>query len=130
MYLYWLAYAAPGVGDVIEIGSCQGRSTSALAQACRDTGIGVVHAVDTFGGNPGHEDHYVVSASDLSDLEPNFHRNIASAGLTDRVKVYAQTSASAAPAVSEATAPGARMIYIDGEHTYDAVKEEWSCTPR
>jgi predicted O-methyltransferase YrrM len=123
MYLYWLSYAGSVAGDVIEIGSWQGRSTIALAQGCQDSDNGVVHAVDTFQGNPGNESMYVVGAEDRSDLEPNFHRNIATAGLTDRVKVYAMTSADAVDSVRKA-APSVRMMYIDGEHSYDAVKDE------
>jgi predicted O-methyltransferase YrrM len=123
MYLYWLSYAGSVAGDVVEIGSWQGRSTIALAQGCRDSENGIVHAVDTFQGNPGNESMYVVGAADRSDLEPNFHRNIAAAGLTDRVQTYAMSSADAAARVAEST-DSIRMMYIDGEHTYDAVKDE------
>ena len=123
MYLYWLSYAGSVAGDVIEIGSWQGRSTIALAQGCADSDNGVVHAIDTFLGNPGNEAMYVVGAEDRSDLEPNFRRNIAAAGLTDRVTVYAKSSADAVAEVAAAV-NGVRMMYIDGEHSYDAVKEE------
>lgn len=123
MYLYWLSYAGSVAGDVIEIGSWQGRSTIALAQACADSDNGIVHAIDTFQGNPGNEAMYVVGAADRSDLEPNFRRNIAAAGLTDRVAVYAKSSVDAVEEVASA-ADTVRMMYIDGEHSYDAVKEE------
>jgi predicted O-methyltransferase YrrM len=123
MYLYWLSYAGSVAGDVIEIGSWQGRSTIALAQGCQDSDNGVVHAIDTFRGNPGNESMYVVGAGDRSDLEPNFHRNIAAAGLTDRVAVHSMTSEEAVAPVAAAV-HGVRMIYIDGEHSYDAVKGE------
>jgi predicted O-methyltransferase YrrM len=122
MYLYWLAYATPP-GDVIELGSWQGRSTIALAQACADTGNGVVHAVDTFKGNPGNEQSYVVSNPDLSDLERNFRENMRRAGLADRVETYPMRSDEAAPILAEKVGQ-ARMIYIDAEHTYEAVAEE------
>ena len=123
MYLYWLSYAGSVAGDVVEIGSWQGRSTIALAQGCLDSGNGVVHAVDTFRGNPGNESMYVVGAEDRSDLEPNFHRNIATAGLSEQVVTHATSSTEAIGDVSAAV-NGVRMMYIDGEHTYDAVKEE------
>jgi predicted O-methyltransferase YrrM len=123
MYLYWLALAQSIPGDVVELGSWQGRSTIALAQACADADNGMVHAVDTFRGNPGNTSMYVVGADDLSDLESNFRRNIARAGLTDRVTAHAMTSAEAAPAVA-AAAPAVRFIYIDAEHTYDAVRQD------
>ena len=123
MYLYWLSYAGSIPGDVVEIGSWQGRSTIALAQGCQDSDNGVVHAIDTFAGNPGNEAMYVVGEEDRSDLEPNFHRNIESAGLTDRVVVHAMSSTEAVAEVGAAT-NGVRMMYIDGEHSYDAVTEE------
>ena len=123
MYLYWLSYAGSVAGDVIEIGSWQGRSTIALAQGCADSENGVVHAIDTFRGNPGNESMYVVGAEDRSDLEPNFHRNIAAAGVADRVVTHAMSSTEAVDEVAAAV-NGVRMMYIDGEHSYDAVKEE------
>jgi hypothetical protein len=66
MYLYWLSYAGSIRGDIVEIGSWQGRSTIALAQGCADGNNGVVHAIDTFKGNPGHEAKYVVGVGDTS----------------------------------------------------------------
>ncbi len=73
IYYYWLAYA--GIpGDIIELGCWQGRSTLFLARACKDSENGVVHSVDTFGGNPGNKSAYKVGADDLSDLESNFRR--------------------------------------------------------
>lgn len=121
MYLYWLAFAGSIEGDIIELGSWQGRSTIALAQACADSENGVVHAVDTFAGNPGHESNYTVGADDLSDLESNFRRNVTDAGLSDRVRVYPMRSSQAA---SEIDAASVRMLYIDAEHAYEPVKEE------
>ncbi len=68
MYYYWLAYA--GVpGDIIELGCWQGRSTTFLAQACKDSGNGIVHVVDTFKGNPGNEAAYQVS----DDMAVHWH---------------------------------------------------------
>jgi predicted O-methyltransferase YrrM len=121
--MYYMALAGPP-GDVVEIGSWQGRSTLFLAQACDDADNGVVHAVDTFFGNPGNEAAYVVGAADRSDLESNFRRNMATAGLAHRVRVYATSSANAAADVARAATGGARLVYIDGEHTYEAVRAD------
>ena len=121
LHLYLLAFG--GVrGDVIEIGSWQGRATAFLAQACADTRNGRVHAIDTFQGNPGHEHHYAVDGR-LDTLEENFHRNLRQAGLADRVSVYPMHSAEAAPRVHDAS-EGARLLFLDGEHTYAAVRQD------
>lgn len=125
MYLYWLAFAS-GSGDIIEIGSWQGRSTIALAQACSDAKNGKVHAIDNFEGNSGTEKQYVINSEDLSDLKENFLLNIDRAGLSKFVKLYSMSSSEAADIVSK-TVDSIRMIYIDGEHTYDAVKQDLDC---
>lgn len=122
MYYYWLAYAGTP-GDIIEIGCWQGRSTTFLAQACKDTGNGVVHAVDTFRGNPGNEQAYRVGADDLSDLEQNFRTNMDRLGLADHVRVYPGRSEDRAGDVLAAV-NGVRMLMVDAEHTYEAVSTE------
>lgn len=121
-HLYLMAISSSPSGDVIEIGSWQGRSTAFLARACADSDNGVVHAVDTFLGNPGTEHLYAVDGS-RDSLEANFRHNIARAGLTDRVVTHATTSARAATRIRQET-DRARLIFIDGEHTYDAVRAD------
>jgi predicted O-methyltransferase YrrM len=117
MYYYLLAYAGPP-GNIIELGSWQGRSTSFLARACKDTGNGVVHAVDWFKGNPGTEHLY-----GGGDLRAGFDRNISNAGLDDVVVVHDGDSVELAPEVIDA-AGDVRMLVVDAEHTYDAVQRE------
>lgn len=121
-HLYLMALSCSVRGDIVEIGSWQGRSTAFLARACADADNGVVHAVDTFRGNPGTEHLYAVDGA-LDSLEANFRRNIARVGLQDRVVTHAATSAEAAPSVRERT-EGVRLIFIDGEHTFDAVAND------
>jgi predicted O-methyltransferase YrrM len=118
MYYYWLAYAAVP-GDVIELGCWQGRSTTFLAQACKDTGNGVVHVVDTFRGNPGNEAAYQVAP----DLQRSFEGHMQRLGLADHIRVYPGRSQDRAAEVTAAAA-GARMLVVDAEHTYDAVHAE------
>jgi cephalosporin hydroxylase len=84
----------------------------------------VVHAIDSFGGNPGNEAAYRVGgADDLSNLEANFLANIARAGLSHRVVLHAKASAAAAEEV-RAQVDRARILCIDAEHTYEAVRLE------
>lgn len=121
--LYTLAYANTLQGDILEIGSWQGRSTCFLAQACRDSGNGIVRAVDHFKGNVGKEHFYKVGQDDLSDLESNFRNNIDGAGLSDHVKLYNMPAQQAA---TEHLADFAnlRMLFIDGDHSYEGASHD------
>lgn len=117
MTLYSLAFGQSLRGDIVEIGSWQGRSTCFLAQACKDAGNGIVRAVDHFQGNAHSRSAYVVDRDDLSDLPANFRRNVEGAGLADYVQLYQMTSAEAsAKHASEFDA--IRMLFIDGDHSY------------
>lgn len=122
LHLYLLAYGCGVRGDIVEIGSWQGRSTTALAQACIDTDNGRVHAIDTFRGCPGSPGHEHWHA-EPSDLEAAFRRNIGLAGVAERVLVHPMTSAQAQGVVARETA-GVRLLFVDGEHTYDAVRAD------
>lgn len=121
--LYCLAYAQNVRGDVIEIGSWQGRSTCFLAQACRDSDNGVVRAIDHFKGNVGSEAHYVIDRPDLSDLEGNFKCNVSNAGLSGQVKLYNMPSDEA---VERHTGDfrRIRMLFIDGDHSYEGARRD------
>ena len=123
--LYWLAYASTLDGDVIELGSWQGRSTSFLAAACRDSSNGRVHAIDHFLGNPGKQEFFVVGREDLSDLRENLDKNLRSLNLTDWVSVHEGSSSQVLPAV-RAECDSARMLFIDAQHTFEAVTEDLS----
>lgn len=123
LVLYSLAYGCSIPGDVVEIGSWQGRSTCYLAQACRDSDNGIVRAIDHFKGNVGVEQQYVVGQSDLSDLESKFRRHVAGAGLKDYVRLYNMTSRDAAAAYRTDFAR-VRMLFIDGDHSYEGVRND------
>jgi predicted O-methyltransferase YrrM len=114
LLLYLVALAAGPEGDVVEIGSWQGRSTAFLAQACEDSGNGVVHAIDWFRGNPGKEHLLPVP---LEGMEQAFRTNIERTGLSHRVVVHPKRSEDAR---AEIAAP-VRMLYVDGEHSREAV---------
>ena len=113
---YLLAVTQPIDGDIVEVGSWQGRNTCYLAAACRDSGNGIVHAIDHFKGNPGKEQYYMVKGVD--DLEAGFRANVAAAGLDAWVELHNVDVASV-----EIDGP-VRMLIVDGEHSYDAVKRD------
>ncbi|WP_344112230.1 class I SAM-dependent methyltransferase [Nocardioides humi] len=123
MYLYMLTYGQGIEGDVVELGSWQGRSTIAFAQACEDADNGVVHAVDWFEGNPGFEGNYGLDKAGAKGLEQGFRENIDKAGLEHRVVLHAKGTDEAAPEIA-AQVERLRLMYIDADHTYEAVSRE------
>ena len=58
--LYGMVVAQNVEGDVLEIGSWQGKSTSYLARAVLDSRNGQMFAIDHFMGNAGKENLYFV----------------------------------------------------------------------
>jgi predicted O-methyltransferase YrrM len=116
LLLYSFAYAAGAEGDIVEIGSWQGRSTAFLAQACEDIGSGTVHAIDWFRGNPGKEHLFAVSGGAERALRANLER----VGLASRVVVHADRSEH----VNRDALGSLRMLFIDGEHTHQAVSAD------
>jgi MMP 1-O-methyltransferase len=117
---YFIAYSQKLSGNIVEIGSWQGRSTCFFAQACKDSNNGMVFAIDPFSGNPGKEDLYVVGKKDLSDLKENFITNIEINNLNDYIKVFPMISTEARSLINEEI----RLLFIDGNHDYEFVKED------
>lgn len=117
---YFIAYTQSIKGNIVEIGSWQGRSTSFFAKSCKDSGNGIVFAIDPFLGNPGKEHFYVVNKDDLSDLKENFQKNINTNGLSEYVKLFPMTSEEAREHINE----DIRLLFIDGNHEYEFVKRD------
>ncbi len=124
--LYSLCYMQTTPGDVVEIGSWQGYSTSFLARAVRDSGNGRLFAIDHFRGNVGKEDHYVVAQGDLSDLRANFEANLKRVNLWDHVTLFDMPNDQAVPKLQQAIGPtpGIRFLLIDGDHTKAGVQKD------
>jgi predicted O-methyltransferase YrrM len=103
-------------GDIVEIGSWQGRNTVALAAACRASGNGRVWAIDHFEGNPGSRNYYVIGKEDLSDLKSGFESNIARSALQDWVILFDQPRQGFDQEVQ------VRLLFIDGNHDLPSVR--------
>lgn len=111
--LYSLARRAPAHGCIVEIGSWQGKSTIWLAAGAR-TGRGArVVAVDPHRDSRLH--------ADGEDTELALRRNLESAGLSDQVEVVVTTSREAA----EGWTRPISLLWIDGDHAYESVKEDF-----
>lgn len=122
--LFAMAFAQDMKGDIVEIGSWQGKSTIYLGKAAESSKNGKVFAVDHFKGNPGKEAYYKVSKDDLSDLKGNFIRNITAAGVADHIELLNMPSDAAADVLRERESR-IRLLFIDGCHTYDGVKNDF-----
>lgn len=120
-FLFALCYMQELTGDVVEIGSWQGRSTSFLARAVRHSSNGNFYAVDHFKGNVGKENYYVVGKEDLSDLEGNFLNNMKRIGLLDSVTLLNMPNDEAEKQLKETRI---RFLFIDGDHTKEGVEKD------
>jgi predicted O-methyltransferase YrrM len=120
-----LAMHGPGSGAIVEIGSFKGRSTCFLALGAKLAGREKVTAIDHFRGSAEHqkgqafEDPAIVAAG--STL-PIFRTNLAAAGVVGQVNVMEMSSSDAAAAWSGLI----RLLFIDGDHSYDATKRDFA----
>ncbi len=120
-FLYSLCYNQELSGDVVEIGSWQGRSSAFLAQATKDARNGNFFAIDHFKGNVGKEGFYKVGMDDLSDLKENFLKNMKMIGLAENVTLLDMPNTEA---IKELVDKKVRFLFIDGDHTKEGVKRD------
>lgn len=96
-------------GNVVEVGCWEGRSTLAIARACRPA---VVHAVDTWQGSPGEISSHLAGERDvLATFLANTDGHNIDAYIMDWRTYFAD---HAGPT---------RFLHIDGEHTYEQVAD-------
>jgi len=125
--LYTAAAACHEGDQIVEIGSFRGRSTIVLASAA-DPGVAVI-AIDPHAGNdrgPNELDGYAAEASEDHEV---FTRNLAAAGVSDRVRHVREMSDRAHGAVKGDLA----VLYIDGAHRYAPARtdiHEWGARVR
>lgn len=112
-YLYRLAKCNPGKGVIVEIGSRMGRSTIALAR-----GTAAVDGEQVFAVDP-HEPIPEEGYDEYS--EKAFLANLKKAQVEDHVFPMVMTSEQAAAGWNRPI----RMLWIDGDHQYDAVKLDY-----
>ncbi len=119
--LFSLVYMQNLSGNVVEIGSFQGKSTFFLGSAVKLSGNGKLFAIDHFKGNIGKEKFYKVGKSDLSDLEEGFKNNIERFFLNDTVTLYNESTETAIKYIEDASV---RFLFIDGDHTAAGVSKD------
>jgi predicted O-methyltransferase YrrM len=119
-FLYTLCYMQNLKGDVVEIGSWQGRSSIFLARAVKESQNGNFYAIDHFGGNVGKESFYEINGT-LDGLKDNFNKNISRFELNDVVHLLDMHNTEAAKQLKEKTI---RFLFIDGDHTKEGVHKD------
>lgn len=138
--LYTLAHRGPAAGAIVEIGSAWGRSTLFLASGSKRAGRERVYAIDPHTGDPRYLRERAGngrwrpgaprpprSAAGFSTL-PTFESNLRRFGVDDWVMPVVATSTAAAETLD--TGP-IRLLYIDGLHSYEAVRADIAAwTPR
>ncbi|MDA8723841.1 class I SAM-dependent methyltransferase [Alphaproteobacteria bacterium] len=118
-YLYTLVASQNKIeGDVIEIGSWQGRSTIFIAAAMKLNPNGQFFAIDHFKGNVGKEKAYFVNGQ---DIEKSLIANIGRINLEEYVNIINDTSENA---IKSNFTNKIRFLFIDGDHTYQGVKTD------
>ena len=115
--LAMLHAGARGEGVTVEIGSFQGKSTIALAQLAAHYGLGPVVSIDP---------HDAPCATDpslgvLSSSFESFQSALCSAGIAGHVEIQRARSAEVAKRWNRPI----RFLWIDGDHTWAGVKQDF-----
>jgi predicted O-methyltransferase YrrM len=126
-FLFQLAADAPSGAQVVEVGSWMGASTCFLAAGLKGAGARVF-AVDNFRGlstcgedSAWYNRHFRRLGAD-STL-PIFNANFSALGLAERAEPVVSDSLAAADAMA-ARRGSIDLIFIDGDHSYEACKAD------
>ncbi len=120
--IYRLALSCAVRGDIVELGSWVGLTTSYLATSCRVRGEGVVHAVDTFEGTKEGGTRYPSVERYSGNTMSAFHAKIRRAGVDDIVKTHIGLTGDV---VSHYDGGPIRMLLIDADHSYEGVRSDF-----
>ena len=100
---------------IVEIGSARGRSTCALALACRLNGVGRVYAIDPHTINPWTE------IGTGGSTEAFLRERLRDYRLDEWCDVIVGTSADAAKTWSTQV----DLLFVDGDHSLDGVRSDF-----
>lgn len=114
--LYELAKQLGKRGNIVEIGSFQGKSTAYLAFGAKEVGAGRVISIDPHLG----ETHIDKQGPKFGETFSKFKKNMEKLRLTDQVTVIRQTSKKA----SQGWKGQIAVLNVDGLHEYEYAKED------
>lgn len=100
---------------IVEVGTARGRSACAMALACRENGVGRVVAIDPHDSNNWND------TSTRGTTERFLRERVADYQLETFVDIRVATSVVVSPTWTEPI----DLLFIDGDHTYKGVKEDF-----
>jgi predicted O-methyltransferase YrrM len=112
------ARAVPPGGQIVEIGSFQGRSMVVLASAAAD-GVAIV-AIDPHGGTDRGPEEIAGYEAEGEEDNRLFHANLRRAGVADRVR---HLRAYSDAALADVSGP-IDLLYIDGAHRFGPARAD------
>ncbi|MDK2849781.1 MAG: 1-O-methyltransferase [Candidatus Woesearchaeota archaeon] len=110
--LFNLAKNCKGRGVIVEIGSCNGRSTVWLASGSKSGNKVKIYAIDPHSTPSKHQ------KGKRNKSFEEFKKNIKNAGVDDIIIPIVKTSEEAAKTFNKPV----ELIFIDGDHKYESVK--------
>ena len=117
--LFSIAMRGQQSGHIVEIGSWKGKSSSYLALAAKLRGEKVVCIEHFFGDGKGREE--LLSTSPGKNSFSEFAYNLKNNDLYDNTIILAVDSTRAAEIWNKSI----KMIFIDGEHSFKAVNNDF-----
>ncbi len=109
-----------GPGDLAEVGSWKGKSTSAIGMAMRRSDIkGKLYAIDH---HVGSEEHKKIIEAEGSTWD-SFERTVGKAGVSDLIQPLRMKSVPGAGWLRDHKIQ-LKFLYLDGAHDEDSVRED------
>jgi predicted O-methyltransferase YrrM len=125
-----MASVAHVPGEVVEIGSFKGLSSCWLAMGLMMGKVsGKAFAIDHFRGSPEHQPGQKFVDKDIAasgSTRAIFDATLSSKGLTGHVEAIPMASVEAAEEWRRRGARPIRLVFIDGDHSYEASAQDFA----